>query len=186
MSFQKIIQGTFNQSHSMFGESAGKQCACCSLYAISFTVAKSPGNWNSNDIDYIIKEGDVLYKSLNKNTYLMVLDLPNIFPLIDNIQVKVIYLENEYGFLNYDTSPPHFLSSSNVTNGDELHFFMKGFCISIIYKKNCLYLMDSHSRNNLGQPTPEGFSVLMRFKNRYIYIYTLMKMTKIFNTKYNM
>jgi len=32
MSILKIIHGSFNQSRPMFGESAGKQCACCSLY----------------------------------------------------------------------------------------------------------------------------------------------------------
>ena len=92
----------------MFGESAGKQRAYCSLYAISFTAAKSPGHWNSDDIDFIVKEGDNLYKSLNKNTYLMVPDLPEFVSIFDS-QVKVTYLKNEYGFLSISTIP-RFLS----------------------------------------------------------------------------
>ena len=50
----------------MFRESAGKQCACCSLYAIAFTVVKSPGYWDSYDIDFIVKEGDRLYSVSQK------------------------------------------------------------------------------------------------------------------------
>ena len=44
MPFEKIIQGSFNQSHVACGESLGKQCTCCSLYAISFTTVISPGH----------------------------------------------------------------------------------------------------------------------------------------------
>ena len=54
MSFQKIIHGSFNQGHSMFGESAGKQCACISLYAASFTThVKQPGRLVKPDIDIL-------------------------------------------------------------------------------------------------------------------------------------
>ena len=63
MSIFKVIQGTFNQGHSMFGESSGKQCARCSLYAITFEMIRSPGYWNKDDLDFIVREGDQLYKS---------------------------------------------------------------------------------------------------------------------------
>ena len=145
----------------MFGESAGKQCACCSLYAISFTAVKSPGHWNSDDIDFIVKEGDNLYKSLNKNTYLMVPDLPEFVPMFES-QVKVTYLENEYDFLSISTIL-RFLSCNDSTNGDGLLFFIKGICVSIIWREKCVYLIESHSRNHLGQITPNGFSVLIKF-----------------------
>ncbi|XP_057292445.1 uncharacterized protein LOC130621150 [Hydractinia symbiolongicarpus] len=174
MSLLKITHGSFNQSHSMFGESAGKQCACCSLYAVSFsTRVKSPGNWNVNDIDFIITEADKLYKSLNKNTYLTVPDLPNSVPIFGS-NVTITYLDKEYGLLS-SYSIPRFLSNLNNSIGDGLLFFVKFICVAILPKKNCVYLFDSHSRNNCGQPTPDGFSSLMKFQRKRdleIYLHT--------------
>ena len=165
MAFQKIIQGSFNQSHSFFGESAGKQCACCSLYAICFsTVVKSSGNWNKTDIDFVVTEGDRVYKSLNKNSYLMVTDLPNIFPIFES-DVKITFLENKYGVLK-NIFIPRFLSTSNNSKADGLLFFIKSICVAIIPKKNSVYLFDSHSRNSFGKPTPDGFASVMKFKNK--------------------
>jgi len=43
---------------------------------------------------------------------------------------------------------------------------MKSLCVAIIPKKNCVYLFDSHSRNNFGQPASDGYSSLMKFKNK--------------------
>jgi len=64
MSFAKILHGTFNQSNPEFGESAGKQCTCCCLYAIAFSkIIRTPGNLNTYDLDLIVRQGDLLYKS---------------------------------------------------------------------------------------------------------------------------
>jgi len=70
----KAIQGTFHQGDNKFGESVGKQCTCCSLFSIVFTVLKHPGNWNSHDLDFIVEKGDEIYKSLNQNDYLLLTD----------------------------------------------------------------------------------------------------------------
>jgi len=45
MVFVNITQGSFHQGDERFGESAGKQCTCCSLYSIAFSRVKNPGNW---------------------------------------------------------------------------------------------------------------------------------------------
>jgi len=126
-----------NQSHPMFGESAGKQCACCSLYAISFaTVVKVPGNWGTNDIDFIINEADQFYKSLNKNTYLMVTDLPNIVPMFES-HARITYLENEYGILSFSfIPPPRFLSNANCRWNAIFHEIT--LCCNNSQKKLCL------------------------------------------------
>ena len=114
MYFQKITQGSFNQSHSKFGESAGKQCTCISLYAILFSqTTKCPGHWNTCDIDFIVIEGDKVYKSLDKNSYLMVTDLPDTIPMFES-NVRINFLENEYGVLNGFGTVPHFLSNAYI------------------------------------------------------------------------
>ena len=62
----KAVQGSFNQGNSMFGESSGKQCACCSLLAITFTAIRTPGSWNKEDLDFVVKEGDNIYKKVSQ------------------------------------------------------------------------------------------------------------------------
>ena len=162
MQFEKIIQGSFNQSHLSFGTSAGKQCACCSLFSICFNKIRSPGYWNTEDLDFLVREGDNLYKSLRKDTYLMVPDLPQYVPMFESL-VSVRYLENKFGFNSY--SPISFLKPQNESSAyDGAIFFIKGLCISLIYQKRAIYLFDSHSRNNCGQPIPNGFSALIKFK----------------------
>ena len=42
---------------------------------------------------------------------------------------------------------------------------VKEVCISI-WKKNAIFLFDSHGRNNLGQPISNGYSMVMRFKKK--------------------
>lgn len=122
----------------MFGDTAGKQCACCSLYAICFTTVRSPGHWNIDDLDFIVKEGDTLYTSLNKNTYLMVSDLPQNILLFGS-DIKVTYLENDFGFLN--STSVGFLSGENIlSTGSGALLFIKGACISVICKKNAVFL----------------------------------------------
>ena len=39
-------------------------------------------------------------------------------------------------------------------------------CVAIIWTKKKIFLFDSHSRNSLGQPVPDGFSILLKFKNK--------------------
>jgi len=76
MVFVNITQGSFHQGDERFGESAGKQCTCCSLYSIAFSRVKNPGNWDIFDLDYVLEQGDKIYKGLNKDNYLMFSELP--------------------------------------------------------------------------------------------------------------
>ena len=113
MSFEKIVLGTFNQASDEFGESAGKQCTCCSLYSIVFTrLIKRPGHLNKFDIIFIVRQGYLVYKSLKTDEQIM-----------------------------YN-------------------------CMSLIPRKNAIFLFDSHSRNILGQPIPDGFSIFIKFKTK--------------------
>ena len=81
MQWSKVLQGSFHQGNIRFGETAGKQCTCCSLFSVAFTLVKTPGRWVSNDLDYIVIKGDMIYKALGKDTYLLASELPNIITL---------------------------------------------------------------------------------------------------------
>ena len=81
----KVIQGSYRQGDGKFGDSAGKQCTCCSLFSVAFTLIKTQGEWNTNDLEFIVEKGDLIYKSLNVNCYLAFNELPKEIPFIRQI-----------------------------------------------------------------------------------------------------
>ena len=93
-----IVQGSFHQGNEKFGETAGLQCTCCSLFSIAFTLVKSPGYWDTKDLDFIIENGDKTYKSLNVLRYLMIPELPQQIQLFESQIVHVELKTNKFGF----------------------------------------------------------------------------------------
>ena len=72
----RSVQGSFNQGIALFGETAGRQCACNALFSICWSVVRDICNWKSIDLDYILFEGYKLYKLLKCHDYLNVDQLP--------------------------------------------------------------------------------------------------------------
>ena len=77
----KVVQGSFNHGNAMFGETAGIQCACMTLFAISYSTLKDVNRWDQFDLDIILINGDALYKSLRRQTLLRVENLPRYFKM---------------------------------------------------------------------------------------------------------
>ena len=63
-SITKVVQGSFNQSHPKFGETAGIQCACNSLFSICWSKIRQVNRWNKYDLDHVLNNGDGIYKFL--------------------------------------------------------------------------------------------------------------------------
>ena len=73
------------------------QCACISLFSIAWSKLQRVGLWNSSRLDYILNEGDRIYKNLRKSDFLTVDDLPQSLD-IENyclLVTKLRYLEGE-------------------------------------------------------------------------------------------
>ena len=67
----RSVQGSFNQgSIALFGATAGRQCACNALFWICCSLVCDVCFWKSVDLDYILVEGDKLYKLLGFQGYL--------------------------------------------------------------------------------------------------------------------
>ena len=61
----RSVQGSFSQGNvALFGKSAGRQYACNALFSICWSIVRDTSNWKSVNLDYILVEGDKLYKSL--------------------------------------------------------------------------------------------------------------------------
>ena len=95
----KVVQGSFNQGNAMFGETAGIQCACMALFAISYSTLKEVNRWDQFDLDIILINGDALYKSLRRQTLLTVEDLPRDFKMGEETAFAQ-FRENKYGIFN--------------------------------------------------------------------------------------
>ena len=67
---QKVVQGSFHQRDIRFGETAGKQCACNTLYSIVWSTVHRVGLCNTSDMDFVLTEGDKMYKQLEATSVL--------------------------------------------------------------------------------------------------------------------
>ena len=163
----KVIQGLQLLIHSKlskdrsikviqkFGHTAGIQCACNSLFAICWSVIKRVTVCTTSDLDYILENGDSMYKSLNTDNILNVDDLPH------NISVEgymlTVSTNNQFDLLEGS------YKENNTGNG--LIFFISGYTFPLIWSKSAFFLCDSHSRDEKGYITSNGTSVLLKFKS---------------------
>ena len=92
----KVVQAAHHQGDVRYGTSRGIQCSCISLISVSWTLVRSPGQWNTLDLNDILGTEDQLFKSLGKSRYLGIEDLPQGL-LIEGIAVNVQFLENKKG-----------------------------------------------------------------------------------------
>ena len=161
----KVTQGSFHQGNPKFGHTAGIQCACNSLYALCWSAIKRVAVWTTSDLDYVLENGDILFKGLNTDMALNVDELPgNVH--IEGCSLNVILLENETGVLN-TTDQMNFLKISfqmKTNTGTGAIFFINGYTFALIWNKSGIFLCDSHSRSKEGFITADGTSVLLKFK----------------------
>ena len=123
----KVIQGSFHQGHPKFGHTAGIQCACNSFYALCWSTIKRVSVWTTSDLDYVLENGDSLFKSINTNMALNVDELP-VNVNIEGHSLDVILLENEAGVMK-TTEQFNFLKMSFQTKtntGTGAIFFING------------------------------------------------------------
>ena len=99
----KSVQGSFNQGNiSLFGKSSVRHCSCNAMFSICWLLIRKGSCWAHRDLDHMLNEGDNLYKSMNKDSFLSVDNLPRqiyIFPNIVNLEVNKETLHVGVAFL---------------------------------------------------------------------------------------
>ena len=165
--FMSCIQGSFSQNDPGFGDSVGKQCACNTLTSICWSVNRRVKIWKTSDLDFLLTKGDELFKVVNINPSLYFDELPKELKL-SGIDFKVEFSRVDNGFWRdesncFDVFLDDDLFFSENTNGALL--FLQGYTISLLKDNETknIYVFDSHSRDEHGQPSPEGKSILMVF-----------------------
>ena len=164
-SIEKVIQGSFHQGNPRFERTAGVQCACKSLFALCWLQVKTVSRWNKNDLNHVLTEGDLLYKSLNVVDMLTADDLPRSIVMC-NIEFPGEFLELKTEIALLRNGEP-FLRRSVPNTGDEFMFllFMGGFTTALMKHHNHFYLFDSHSRDSRRLSVVDATSVLMKFSD---------------------
>ena len=77
----RTVQGSFQGNVALFGETAGRQCACNALFSICWSVVREISFSKTIGLDLISFEGDKLYKSLDFQRYL------NVDQLLRQVQI---------------------------------------------------------------------------------------------------
>ena len=163
---EKAIHGSYHQGDQRFGNTAGVQCACNSLYTLCWSQIKKVNSWNTSDLDHILTEGDKLYKTLNTFDMLSVDYLPRFVKMYDqNVQIEFLELEMKLVRLR-DGDP---LLRNIIPDSDNVLFllFVGGNTTAIMSLQIFCYVFHSHSRDERGLNIPNGRSVLLNF--RYIF-----------------
>ena len=171
--FSKAISASLNQGDAIFGETAGKQCCAISLFALCYSLITRRTFWKASTLDKILHGGNDFYRSLQKNRFLYVEDLPTSFA-IDDATVHLDLLYNSYGILSVNNEDLTVFRShilSNISGSTGFLLFLHEYCVSVTTsfrnrdKQNIFILFDSHSRNVSGQVDANGTAILLTFEN---------------------
>ena len=128
----RSVQGSLNQGNvALFGETAGRQCACNALFSICLSVVCDICNLKS--ADYILDDDDKLHKSLNCRDYLNVDQLPrqvNIFHYTVNLDIPEENIHDSmavYGesFLN------DVFTVSNLNTSSDCNLFLCSYAAAL-------------------------------------------------------
>ena len=157
---QKAVNGSFHQGHSKFGNTSGIQRSCNSLFAICWSSIMRVSLWKSWDLDFILEQGDAIFKNLNIGRPLSIEELPDVV-FIDGRAVNLELLSN----VNQLLGASYLFENHKNDIGNGLIFTTSGFSFSLIWAKQAVYLFDPHSRDSNRSFTPDGSSVLLAFKS---------------------
>ena len=90
----KVVQATHHQGDAKYGESRGMQCSCMALMSVGWTLLKPISRWHTSDLDDILLNGDLPFKSISKLRYLRIDHMPNRVK-VKNSFLTIEYLENK-------------------------------------------------------------------------------------------
>ena len=133
-------------------------------------------------MDTILEHGDTFFKSLGKDRFFGIEDLPGFVTAYDK-SIKVNYNFNTHGILSSNKADRLTFESNildNLQGNTGFLLWLSEICVSIILNlsgprsKKKYLLFDSHSRDSCGRFSDNGKSVLLKFDNhinlvKYLY-----------------
>lgn len=164
------ICGSVNQAADIF-ENSGQQCICNSVAALVYSEKNYVSLWNSNDLDQILYEGDLLHSKLFKHSqikYPVITDLPTRFEVCD-FEVITNITDSYTGMLSMvHDSPPYLTFEAAISQIKRFGIVIIGpatpaFSSAIITDGNVYSVFDPHSRDCSGMSCSDGKAVLTTY-----------------------
>lgn len=161
--FSKVVKGSFHQGDPQFAETAGFQCTGNSYIAICFSAIKKVSVLKSWDLDYVLNQGDVLFKMLQATGPLAVDEMPhnvmieNQLVTVDLLTVSSRLFENHIDLFHmHKTLTPSEIGSGAI-------FTCAGYSFALIWHspKHSVYLFDPHSKIIDGTSCSSGPSIFV-------------------------
>ena len=173
------IQGSFHQGIAAFGGSAGKQCVPNCLAAASFSYLKPVNDWNSSDMDTILKSGNELYSYLQASStmnqhYVLINELPRELEIFHEF-LSFYYEEslatmiggeddNQYQ-QDFNVGPLYETLQTTLVQCDACFVCFNGSTLLIGKQNGGFFIFDSHSRSHEGLLHEDGKSTCICFKD---------------------
>ena len=147
----KFVQGNFNQGDERFHESRGIQCSCMTIVSICMTKVRKPTIWKELDLDFVLTQGDNLFKSTGINRMLYSDELPKVFDL-ENSKFVIEFPRTDDKFISDEGKLAKFIDKDFffLSEISGAIIFLKDYCISVLKEKKSLFVFDSHSRDKNG------------------------------------
>ena len=160
----KVVQATLHQGDIRYGMSSGMQCSCMSLMSVYWILFKSARILDSFDINCILQKGDLLFKSLNNYRYRGVEDLTQEL-FIENLSINVEFLNNRTGEI---TPGAYLVSVTEIVSeiqqiGTGALFIINDYILGLLWRNQCFFLFDFHSKDEIGRMSATGTSVMLKF-----------------------
>ena len=137
----KVVQNIRHQGDVRQGTF---KCSCMCLSPVNQTFFKSPRLWNKFDLDWILGNGDQLFKFIYKFRYLGIEDLSQEF-FIENCSLNVELLKNMAG----KTTAGIYIQyiAEIVGNVQQIQagavLIINNYILGLIYGNDSIYLFDS-------------------------------------------
>ena len=161
--FIKVVQATHHQGDVRYGTSSGIHCSCMPLISVTWALFRSPGMWDTFDLDCVLGKGGQLFKSIGKFRYLGMEDLPQVF-LVKNSSINVEFLENKTGEI---TAVVYLISISEIVNGVQqivtALVIVNNDILGLIWRNDSMYLFDSHRKDETDNLSSFGTVILLKF-----------------------
>ena len=159
---KKLVQASHHQGNSKFEESAWMQCTNNAYFAI-FSAIKSIEIWKTFDLDYILEQGENIFKQVGVYQPLTVDELPNDIS-IEGTHVSAKMLAHESNvFVGKENLFENYRHYDSTEKGNGAIFTCADFSVAVLWSQHYVYVFDSYSRNSSGFHDSNGKAVLLKF-----------------------
>ena len=186
------VRGSFHQGIADFGNTAGRQCVPNCLAAASLNNLKPVNDWESTDMDKILKTGNELYSYLQASTtmnqpYILINELPTELEVFHQLltfsyrESLATIVGNEYKIEHlqeFNARPLYETLQIALTDCKACFVCFSESTILVGRRNGGFFIFDSHARSHEGLRHDDGRSVCILFKDIddvYIHIQELAK-----------